>query len=114
MPITFAHLAPIDNTAPPVPSPRAVRAAHEFEAQMMKELLGPLSTRDSLTGESEEDDAGSTGALGDFATESLGQALSMHGGLGIAARIIQDLFHTGKVAQSGPASPSTGPSMSLK
>jgi hypothetical protein len=37
------------------PQPRLVRAAHEFEAQMMKELMKPLTRGSSLTGE--EDDS---------------------------------------------------------
>ena len=32
-------------------SPRLVRAAHEFEGQMMKELLKPMTSGDALTGE---------------------------------------------------------------
>ena len=32
-------------------SRRLVRAAHEFEAQMMKELMKPMTGRSSLTGE---------------------------------------------------------------
>jgi hypothetical protein len=35
------------------PQPRLVRAAHEFEAQMMKELLKPMTGNDALTGEEE-------------------------------------------------------------
>ena len=31
------------------PQPRLVRAAHEFEAQMMKEILKPMSGSDALT-----------------------------------------------------------------
>ena len=55
----------------------------------MKELLKPMNSADPLTGE--DSDTGSSGALGDFAAESLGRALSAHGGLGIANRIIHDL-----------------------
>ena len=31
------------------PSPKLVHAAHEFEAQMMKELLKPMTEGDALT-----------------------------------------------------------------
>jgi Rod binding domain-containing protein len=68
------------------PQPRLIRAAHEFEAQMMKELLKPLTAGDGLTGS--EDESGSTGALGDYAGEALGRALSEAGGFGIASRIV--------------------------
>lgn len=77
------------------PQPRLVKAAHEFEAQMMKELLKPLSSGDGLTGEDDGSSGGSTGALGDFAAESLGQALSAKGGLGIARDLIQTLSQNG-------------------
>lgn len=75
------------------PQPRLVRAAHEFEAQMMKELMKPLTG-----GEADEDGdgaGGTTRALGQFAAESLGKALSEHGGLGIAKSIVSSLSHRG-------------------
>ncbi len=73
--------------------PRLVRAAHEFEGQMMKELLQPLTQSDSLTGDDEDSASGSGGALGEFAAEALGRALSSHGGFGIADRIVGQLSH---------------------
>lgn len=76
------------------PSPKLVQTAQEFEGQMMKELLKPM-TNGGLLGD-EDSDAGSTGALGEFASEALGQALSRHGGLGIANRIVRDLTGPGK------------------
>ena len=39
------------------PQPRLVRAAHEFEAQMMQELMKPLTRGSSLTGEDEDSGA---------------------------------------------------------
>jgi Rod binding domain-containing protein len=78
-----------------VPEPRLVRAAHEFEGQMMKELLKPMTNGDALMGEDGEDDAASSGALGEFASEALGQALSQRGGFGIADRIVKELSHFG-------------------
>ena len=77
------------------PSPKLVHAAHEFEGQMMKELLKPMTGGDVLFGDDDADQAGtgSGDALGEFAAEALGQALSEHGGLGIADRIIKELSH---------------------
>jgi Rod binding domain-containing protein len=69
-------------------SPRLVRAAHEFEGQLMEQLLKPMTDSDGLTGESV---SGSAGALGSFASEALGQALSQEGGLGLADEIIRNL-----------------------
>jgi Rod binding domain-containing protein len=80
-----------------------VSAAHEFEAQMMKELLKPMTGKDALTGEDEVGggDAGSNGALGEFASEALGQALSQRGGFGIANSIVRDLSHSGNKRETG-------------
>ena len=63
-----------------------VRAAHEFEAQMMKELIRPITGCDQGCNE-----AGSGGPLSEFAGEALGQALSRAGGFGIADRILASL-----------------------
>jgi len=91
-------------TGSATPQPRLVKAAHEFEAQMMKELMKPLSDGGSLTGaDADGDDAeGSGGALGEFAQEALGRALSEHGGFGIATSIVKQLSHAGN--QNGTAS----------
>ena len=61
----------------------------------MQELLKPMTSGDSLTGTDEDEDsgAGSGGALGEFASEALGQSLSQHGGFGIANQIIRELSH---------------------
>jgi Rod binding domain-containing protein len=73
-----------------VPSPKLVTAAHEFEAAMMKELMAPLEPDHDLLGGG-DDDGGSSSALGSFAGEALGKALSEHGGFGIAKSIIRQL-----------------------
>jgi Rod binding domain-containing protein len=75
------------------PQPRLVKAAHEFEAQMMKELMKPLNHGTTLTGADADadDDSRSAGALGEFASEALGKALSEQGGFGIASSIIKHL-----------------------
>jgi Rod binding domain-containing protein len=110
----FAHLAARDTQASPgqpsAPDPKLVKAAHEFEAQMMKELLKPMTAGDGLGGEDDGGDdggsglglgsgSGSGGALADFASQSLGQALSERGGFGIADQIIRELSRSGN--QSG-------------
>ena len=84
------------------PQPRLVRAAHEFEAQMMQELMKPLTRGSSLTGEDDDSSLGSAGALGQFATESLGRALSERGGFGIADSVLKDLSHSGNKHVSVP------------
>lgn len=80
-------------------SPKVIHAAHEFEASMMKELMTTLQPGHDAWGGDEQDD-GSGSSLGDFAGEALSQAISEHGGFGIADRIIQQLSsesnHSGK------------------
>jgi Rod binding domain-containing protein len=84
------------------PSPRLVKAAHEFEGQMMQELLKPMTNGDALTGVDADEDsgAGSGGALSEFASEALGQSLSQRGGLGIANQLIKELSHSGNQHES--------------
>ena len=83
---------------------RLIRAAHEFEGQMLKELLKPLTSMD-LSGTETDGDSedGSAGILGEFASEALGQALSEHGGFGIAERILGQLAgrHSGAAGVTG-------------
>jgi Rod binding domain-containing protein len=79
-----------------------VKAAHEFEAQMMQELLKPMTTGNGLDGEDNDTASGSGGALGAFASEALGRGLSEHGGFGIANSIVRELTpksNTSVVAQ---------------
>lgn len=80
------------------PQPRLVKAAHEFEAMMMQELLKPMTGEDTA---SRDDEFGSAGALGEFASEALGQTLSAGGGFGIADEIIRSLSHSGNRAAAG-------------
>lgn len=80
-------------------SPKLVKAAHEFEGQMMKELLKPMNSEDQLFGD-DSSESGSGGALGEFAGESLAQALSNRGGFGIADQIIRELTARQKVKKN--------------
>ena len=93
---THAHPAAI-------PQPRLVQAAHEFEAQLMKELLKPMTAGASLDGDESDSDCG--GVIADFATEALGQSLSQQGGLGIATSILRSLSQNEK---GSPDTPHTG------
>ena len=83
------------NQSAPAPQARLVKAAHEFEAQLMKELLKPMTSSDGLTGDKDASGVGSGGVLGEFATEALGRALSEQGGLGIASSIVRNISHAG-------------------
>jgi Rod binding domain-containing protein len=82
----------ISQNSPAVKNPGLERSAHEFEASLMAELLKPLQETDGLTGEDNSGGgAGSGGALGDFASESLARAISERGGFGSADRILRQL-----------------------
>ena len=71
---------------------------------MMKELLKPMTGSDALLGDEEgsEGSWGSNGALGEFASEALGQALSQHGGFGMADKIVRDLSRSETGKNPGP------------
>ena len=74
-----------------------VQAAHEFEAQMMKELIRPMTRCDE-----DGSEMGPGRALSEFAGEALGQALSRGGGFGIANRILASLSRNETDCESGP------------
>lgn len=71
------------------PQPRVAKAAQEFEASLMKELLRPLQQSGCSGGEMESD--GSNDALNSFASDALAGAISSHGGFGIARQIVEHL-----------------------
>ncbi len=100
MSLVTASIATGTEAASP-PQPRLVRAAHEFEAQMMKELLKPMTGSDGMIGGDEDSGGGSNAALGEFASEALGKALSQNGGFGIARSLIHDLSHSGNQRETG-------------
>ncbi len=89
-----------ENRSASLPQPRLVQAAHEFEAQMMKELLKPMNLGTGMDG----DDSDSGGALADFATEALGKSLSASGGLGIATSILRSLSQSETILNLSPDS----------
>jgi Rod binding domain-containing protein len=105
----------VDGSTQPIPQARLVSAAHEFEAQMMKELLKPMTSGSELTGGDEDDEiSGSTGALGEFASEALGRALSEHGGFGIADNIIKSLSQSGNRTETAKVTEKTHRNTILK
>ena len=77
------------------PSPRLIAAAHEFEGQMLKELLKPMTESDGLGGSDT-----SSKVLGEFGSEALGKALSEQGGFGIANQIVARLSRSGNRAET--------------
>jgi len=81
--------------------PRLVKAAHEFEAQMMKELLKPVAAGSSFTGD--EEDSGSSEIMSGFASEALGRSLSEQGGFGIADSILRSISQKEENLRNDPS-----------
>lgn len=79
--------------------PRLVRATHDFEASMMSELMKPLQNDPLFSEDDSDSSSGSGNALSGFSAESLGRALSEHGGFGIAKRIL-DHFESKEAVKS--------------
>ncbi len=84
------------------PSPRLLRAAHEFEAQMLKELLKPVSKGSGLLGDEDGSGEEGGGVLSEFASEAFAGAMSAQGGFGIARQIVRDLSHSGNRSAMTP------------
>lgn len=80
-------IAPLTQAGSPSPSQsthRAMKAAQEFEAQLLYTILQPLEkTFSAISGS-----ADSSGAYGDMGTQAVASALSTAGGIGIAKMLI--------------------------
>jgi len=81
------------------PSPQLVKAANEFEANFLGELLKPLR-EDPLFGDGSglggdnlgsDGPGGAMGTIGNLASEALAQAIAKQGGLGIARQVLAEL-----------------------
>ena len=104
------------DAASAVTNPRLVTAAHQFEAAMMQELLGPLTremqgmgglSSDAEDGVTDEGDGGPNQALTSFASEALGEALSERGGFGIASSVLKKLSHVAAKSADAVRNPTT-------
>lgn len=82
-----AHSKHAENTA----SPQLQKAANEFEASFLQELLKPLS-EDSMFGSGDDGDtSGSMGTVSSIAAQALADGIAKDGGLGIAKRVLAEL-----------------------
>lgn len=69
-------------------------AAHQFEGMFLQELLKPMQSKNSLTGEDKSGDDSSdpsADTLQSYGTEAVAKAISAQGGFGIARQVIQKL-----------------------
>jgi Rod binding domain-containing protein len=88
----MTRIQAIESTDAPVGTERRARlkkAAGEFEAQMMSELLKPMQN-DPLFADG-EDLGGSSATIQGMASQALGQAMAAHGGIGIAAKVMHSV-----------------------
>ena len=81
------NVQPIGTGAAPAPDAKLVKAAGDFEALLLSELLKPLQESASL---SDEPDAASSTAMG-MAGEQFAQAIARSGGLGIGRLVLQGI-----------------------
>jgi len=88
------------------PSPRLVKAAHEFEAILLQSWMEKMNQ--SFVGESGSLDPGHD-TMSSLGTQAIAQALSARGGIGIASMILRQIErHVGPApadpeAAAGPA-----------
>jgi flagellar protein FlgJ len=95
-PIAYARSAKLQeaDTQTAGVDPRLKPAAHAFEASLLQELLKPMQ-KDPLF----SDSSGQGGGLADggmdtmssLSTQALARAISDHGGLGLAAEVLQQV-----------------------
>jgi peptidoglycan hydrolase FlgJ len=68
-------------------------AAHQFEGLFLQELLKPMQSKGGLDrSDSYKDDSGdSADTLQSYGTEAIANAISVHGGFGIARRVSEQV-----------------------
>src|SRR6185437_14390316 len=80
-------------------SPQLVKAANDFEANFLGELLKPMR-EDPLFGDGSglggdnlgsDGPGGAMGTIGNLASEAFAQAIAKQGGLGIAKQVLAEL-----------------------
>jgi Rod binding domain-containing protein len=92
------NLSPVNNTtsaaaggtAPPVDPAKIKKAAADFEALLISNLLRSARQSGSLGGDEQ-----SAGALMDLAEQQFSQLLAANGGLGLARLVVQGLAPDG-------------------
>ena len=94
-------IAGLSSAAPPASActqqPQKLdRAAHQFEAMLLQELLKPLTASDDTGGASEDDSltaSSSSGPLESFGTQAVAESLANSGALGFARQIESSIQH---------------------
>ncbi len=68
---------------------RLISAAHQFEASLLSELVKPLQENPLFADRGTSEEQGTI--LTEYASQAFGQALSEHGGFGIARKVLAHL-----------------------
>ena len=106
MRLASTESAPLSVGADPVTASnsRLDKAAHQFEAMLLQELLKPLtSSQEEASGESDGDSLGSgssSGPLQSFGTQAVAESLANTGALGFAKQITVSLQRRASVSQT--------------
>jgi Rod binding domain-containing protein len=96
--IDFNHMmASVGDAAadPVTPSPRLVKASHEFEASLLQQLLKPMQEQSGMFKDDGDDDddnsSDSESSLREYGAEVMAGALSERGGLGLSKMVLTKL-----------------------
>lgn len=68
-----------------------VKAAQEFEASLMQEMLKPMRAKEPLFAEGDSDSDQDGGVLQSFGTQAMAEAIAKGGGMGIAKQVVQQV-----------------------
>jgi flagellar protein FlgJ len=83
-----------DGADPVTPSPRLVKASHQFEASLLQELLKPMQEQSGMfkdDGDDDDDSSDSESSLREYGAEVMAGALSERGGMGISKMVLTKL-----------------------
>ncbi len=90
------------------PNSRLDKAAHQFEAMLLQELLKPLTSSRDEGGDAEVDSltgGSSSGPLQSFGTQAVAESLANTGALGFATQIASSLQQHASVSTIRDTSP---------
>ncbi len=96
-----SHVQPAGGAAA-APSPKLVKAAHEFESILLQSWMEKMNKSFLGTEESQDPAHDTVSSLG---TQAIATALSARGGIGITSMILRQLQHQAQPAADGEQPP---------